>query len=65
MAAASVQATVIFKISHAGIAQTHLEIQDATNSPHGLLAVTTNLFVVTTNNYKPVCSKYRQLQTCL
>ena len=40
---------VIFKTSHAGIAQTHLEIYDATNSSHGLFAVTTNLFVVTTN----------------
>ena len=52
---------VIFKISHAGIAQTHLENHDTTNSLHNLFALTTNLFVVTTNNYKPGCSNYKQL----
>ena len=49
---------VIFKINHAGIAQTHLENDDATNSPHVLLAVTKNLSVVYTNNYKPIRSSY-------
>ena len=61
----SITFMVIFKISLAGIAQTYLENHDATNSPHHLFAVTTNLFVVTTNYYKPVCSNYKQLQTCL
>ena len=62
---------VIFKINHAGIAQTHPENYDATNAPH-LFAVTTNGLVVTTNglvgttnNYKRVFSNYKQLQTDL
>jgi len=53
---------VIFKTSHAGIAQTHLENHDATNSPHDLLAVTTNNYKPVCMNYKPVCMDYK---TCL
>ena len=34
--------------------QTLLENHDATNSPH-------DPFAVTTNNYKPVCSNYKQV----
>ena len=63
---------VIFKISPAGIAQTHFENHDATNSPHDRFAVTTNLFVVTTNefvvttnHYKSVCSNYKQVLSIL
>ena len=61
----------IFKNSHARIAQTHLENDNATNSPNIPVCSnyrpvcskykqpqSTNLFVVTTNNYEPVCSNY-------